>query len=147
MAPAEMLAVGSNKKPASRMRASEQIVFVTGQVKDTTNQAVNHLLRTEFPKVHLLLDCVPFLTFSVVGRRNICRRFNISEQTLDGCLNAYLRPGEAETEQARRDEDLQRVLKATPELLDTIGKAVKHTTRPRQKTTTKGQKGGKSRGK
>ncbi len=127
------------------MRASEQVVLLLTGLKYTTNQAVNYLLRTEFPKVHLLFDCLPFLTFSVVGRRNICRRFNISEQTLDGCLNAYLRPGEAETEQARRDEDLQRVVSATPELLDTIGQAVAPKSQKRRRATKKSARLGGAR--
>lgn len=115
-----MPAVGSNKKLASRMRASEQIVFLTGEAKYTANnQIVDQLSRTKFSKVHLMLDCLPFLSLSVVGRRNVCRRFNISDETLEECLLLYRRPGEPEDEQARRGEDLQRVITATPELLDT----------------------------
>lgn len=90
--------------------------MVGSQPKDTKAQAV----REAHPKLFYLLDAAPVLTFSKAGRENICRRFQISEQTLDYCLLHYLRPGEPETEQARRDADLQRVITNNADLLEPV---------------------------
>lgn len=115
--------------------AGSQSGYLTGKqiAKDTKAQAVNISEREQFPKLFSLLDAVPYLAFSEVGKRNMCKRFKITEQTLEQCLRAYVRPGDEESEQAHRDADLQRVLTATPELLGTIGKAVaprKRATKP-----------------
>ena len=93
---------------------------VGSHIKGTKASAV----REAHPKLFCLLDAAPVLAFSEVGRRNVCRRFNISDETLEKCLRAYLRPGELENEQAQRDADLQHVTTVTPALLDAISKAV-----------------------
>jgi hypothetical protein len=94
--------------------------MVGSHAKDTKAQAI----REAHPKLFYLLDAAPLLAFSEVGRGNICRRFQISEQMLDECLQHYLRPGEPETEQARCYADLQRVMTSRPELLDATDKVI-----------------------
>jgi len=121
--------------------AGSQNGCLTGRqvAKVNDNQANKQPEREQFPKLFSLLDAVPYLAFSEVGKRNVCKRFYITEQTLEQCLRAYVRPGDEGTEQARRDADLQRVMGATPELLDTIGKAVTPRKRAaKQPTKAKG---------
>lgn len=92
------------------------------------------LLRSRWPALHLALDSYPHHAFSPEGRRNICRRFAITDEQLEATLLVYVRPGEYASEAERRAADLAQSLRA-------IEVAVKPA--PNRKRAPKGkQKGG-----
>jgi hypothetical protein len=86
-------------------------------------------LDTSFRQQHSglfnLLDSCPFLAFSPVGKRNVCNRFRITEQTLDQVLLTYVRPSEP-TEVERRAADFAHLLQAIG-----VGESPIHKTRAR----------------
>lgn len=83
----------------------------------------NILFRQQYPALFNLLDSCPFLAFSSVGKRNVCNRFHIAEQTLEQVLLTYVRIGEL-TESERRAADLAHL---------GIGKALTHKDRVSKK--------------
>lgn len=89
----------------------------------------------QYPKLWALLDACPVLAFSPVGINNICKRFHITEKTLEDCIQAFLSLTYTDTFQEWVAQDLALVTKPAPELLETIRKAI--TPKPRRKPTTK----------
>lgn len=65
--------------------------------------------RQRYPQLFNLLDSVPFQAFSPVGKRNVSRRFHLTEQELEGVILTYERPDEP-TEAERRAADLAHLL-------------------------------------
>jgi len=90
--------------------------------------------RQQYPALFNLLDSCPFTAFSPIGKRNVCNRFRITEQTLEQVLLTYERPGEP-TEAERRAADLAH-------LLNVIEEAVRPAP-TRKPAARKGKKGGK----
>jgi hypothetical protein len=127
-------AIGPNAKMgANPMKDSAQNIFesVGTCLKYTTNPAIN---RQANAALFAALDSYPHHAFSPEGRRNVCRRFRITDEQLEATLLAYEQPGEYASEAERRAADLARVLGA-------IEAVVKPT--PKRKAALKGkQKGG-----
>jgi hypothetical protein len=78
--------------------------------------SLNHSLRQQYPQLFNLLDSIPLLAFSPIGKSNVCRRFRLSEQELDSILLTYTRPN-ALTEAERRAADLLRLLRVIEEVV------------------------------
>jgi hypothetical protein len=89
--------------------AQKGLVLVASRNKVTTIEPIN---REENAKLFAALDSYPHHAFSPEGRRNVCRRFGISDEQLEATLLAYVRPGEYATEAERRAADLAHSLRA-----------------------------------
>ncbi|OWP63504.1 hypothetical protein CDA63_09005 [Hymenobacter amundsenii] len=110
---------------------------VQGLVGDQPKDTKAQVLGKKYPKVFYLLDAAPLFAFSESGLANICKRFGVSRETLEDCINTYLRPGESPDRDEHMAQDVARLLTVTPELLDTIAKAVGPKTRPRKKVAAR----------
>jgi hypothetical protein len=78
--------------------------------------SLNLSFRQQYPQLFNLLDSLPLLAFSPVGKSNVCRRFHLSEQELESVLLTYTRP-DAPTEAERRAADLLRLLRVIEEVV------------------------------
>ncbi|WP_133272467.1 hypothetical protein [Hymenobacter radiodurans] len=120
------------------IRPLDNFVAVAGEPRneDTKSWA----LLTEKPALYSLLQSVPVLAFSQTGVVNLSRRFHITAAELEGCIVAVLGENLRQSRPEWNAQDLAQVTKPTPELLETIRKAV--TPKPRRKSITKAKKAG-----
>ena len=117
---------------ANPMKDSAQkgLVLVASRNKVTTIEPIN---REENAKLFAALDSYPHHAFSPEGRRNVCRRFGITDGQLEATLLAYERPGEYASEAERRAACLAQSLQAIEAVINP----------PKRKSALKGkQKGG-----
>ena len=93
----------------------------------------NALYRAQWSALFAALDSYPHHAFSPEGRRNVCRRFGITDGQLEATLLAYERPGEYASEAERRAACLAQSLQAIEAVINP----------PKRKSALKGkQKGG-----
>ena len=90
-------------------------------------------LRSRWPALHLALDSYPHHAFSPEGRRNVCRRFGITDGQLEATLLVYQRPGDYASEAECRAADLARVLGAIEAVVNPA---------PKRKASPKGKRKG-----
>ena len=116
---------------ANPMKDSAQNIFesVGTCLKYTTNPAIN---RQANAALFAALDSYPHQAFSPEGRRNVCRRFRITDEQLEATLLAYERPGEYAGEAERRAAYLAQSLRAIEAVINP----------PKRKAAPKGKRKG-----
>lgn len=112
--------------------AQKGLVLLARRNKVTTTEPINRQANT---KLFAALDSYPHHAFSLEGRRNICRRFGITDEALEAALLVYVRPGDYATEAERRAAYLAQSLQA----IDAVINPPKHKTTARK---GKGSTGG-----
>ena len=108
--------------------AQKSLVLVASRNKVTTIEPIN---REEDTKLFAALDSYPHHAFSPEGRRNVCRRFAITDAQLEATLLDYVRPGDYASETERRAADLVQSLQAIEAVINS----------PKRKTTARKGKG------
>ena len=108
--------------------AQKGLVLVASRNKVTTTDPINRQANT---KLFAALDSYPHHAFSPSGRRNICRRFRITDERLEATLLAYERPGGYASEAERRAACLAQSLQAIEAVINP----------PKRKPTTTKRKG------
>ena len=96
--------------------AQKGLVLLARQNKVTTTDPINRQANT---KLFAALDSYPHHAFSPEGRRNVCRRFGITDEQLEATLLAYERPGDYASEAERRAACLAQSLQAIEAVINT----------------------------
>ena len=106
------------------------LILLGGECKGTTKAVIN---RENNAKLFASLDAQPLHAYSPTGRRNMCRRFGLTDAELESALLNYERPGEL-SEAERRAANLAESLRVIESVISPA----------RRKTATKGKakKGG-----
>ena len=107
-------------------------------VGSLSKDSQNALHRAQWPALHLALDSYPHHAFSPGGRRNLCRRFGLTDEQLEGTLLAYERPGDYANEAERRAACLAQALRVIEAVISPPKR--KPTTARKGKGSTGGSK-------
>lgn len=122
-------------KRANRMETSafEKLVGLAGKLDQVTKGWT--ILKAN-PPINSSLSACPILAFSEAGIRGLCNRYRITPDDLEACIVALLSENLKQSREEWNKQDLEQVMRPTPELLATIRRAVTPT-RPRRKAAPK----------